>query len=177
MVVARLHVESKRPPQTRHHITTWSASEPPQRRGCCCHARENGLYCAVSKMWPFRWFYDNHTMHLYDSSESASVCFGPKRACARRSLGKEERCRKQLKTFRRNPVGQRAHPEESGQQPEASLASCGVTHRAKRRQRVSRAGPFSPEIRSHRGSPCRACRWGPRLLSCLGLGGRSRRGL
>jgi hypothetical protein len=45
-------------------------------------------------------------------------------ACARESLGKEESdvgCIEE--TFRRNPVGQRAHPEESGQQPEASLAS------------------------------------------------------
>ena len=101
----------------------------------------------------------------------------PERACARRSLGKEERCRKQLKTFRRNPVGHRAHPVESGQQPEASLASWQATVRAKRRQPVVRAGPSSPEIRSHRGSPCRARMWGPRLLSCIGLGGRSRRGL
>jgi hypothetical protein len=112
-----------------------------------------------------------------DRDTNATRCSGLKRACARRSLGKEERCRKQLKTFRRNPVGHRAHPVESGQQPEASLASWQVTARAKRRQPVSRAGPFSPEIRSHRGSLCRARRWGPRRLSCTGLGGRSRRGL
>jgi hypothetical protein len=80
-------------------------------------------------------------------------------------------------TFRRNPVGHRAHPVESGQHPEASLASWQATARAKRRQRVSRAGPSSPEIRSHRGSPCRARMRGPRLPSCTGLGGRSRRGL
>src|SRR5262249_10153812 len=83
----------------------------------------------------------------------------PKRASARESLGKEERCSKQLKTFRWNPVGQSAHPVESGQQPEASLASWQATVRAKRRQRVIRAGPFSPEIRSLRGSPCRARMW------------------
>src|SRR3954463_10835134 len=69
------------------------------------------------------------------------------------SLGKGERCRKQLKTFRWNPVGLRAHPEESGQQPEASLASLQATVRAKRRQRVIRAGPFSPEIGLFAGAP------------------------
>jgi hypothetical protein len=102
---------------------------------------------------------------------------GPPRACARRSLGKEERCRKQLKTIRRDPVGQRAHPVESGQHPEASLASWQATARAKRRQRVSRAGPSSPEIRSLRGSPRRPRMRGPRLPSRTGLGERSRRGL
>jgi hypothetical protein len=49
-------------------------------------------------------------------------------------------------TFRRNPVGQRAHPAESGQQPEASLASCGATHRAKRRQRVSEPAHSAPKL-------------------------------
>jgi hypothetical protein len=83
---------------------------------------------------------------------------GPKRACARRSLGKEERCRKQLKTFRRNPVGHRAHPVESGQHPEVSLASWQATARAKRRQLVIRAGPSSPEIGLVAGAPAvRAC--------------------
>src|SRR5215813_14215010 len=49
---------------------------------------------------------------------------GPKRACARESLGKgESDVRSIEETFPRNPVGQRAHPVESGQQPEASLAS------------------------------------------------------
>jgi hypothetical protein len=50
-------------------------------------------------------------------------------------------------------VGLRAHPEESGQQPEASLASLQATVRAKRRQRVIRAGPFSPEIGLVAGAP------------------------
>ena len=50
-------------------------------------------------------------------------------------------------------MGLRAHPVESGQQPEASLASLQVTVRAKRRQRVFRAGPFSPEIGLFAGAP------------------------
>ena len=50
-------------------------------------------------------------------------------------------------------MGHRAHPVESGQQPEASLASLQVTARAKRRQRVTRAGPFSPEIGLVAGAP------------------------
>src|SRR3954470_23287951 len=72
---------------------------------------------------------------------------GPKRACARASLGKEESdvgCIEE--TFRRNPVGQRAHPEESGQQPEASLASLQATVRAKRRQRVSEPAYSAPKL-------------------------------
>jgi hypothetical protein len=43
-------------------------------------------------------------------------------------------------------VGQRAHPAESGQQPEASLASCGATYRAKRRQRVSEPAHSAPKL-------------------------------
>ena len=83
---------------------------------------------------------------------------GPERACARESLGKEERCNKQLETFRRNPVGHRAHPVESGQQPEASLASCGATHRAKRRQRVSEPAHSAPKLGLIVGAPAvRAC--------------------
>ena len=39
-------------------------------------------------------------------------------------------------TFRRNPAGNQSRLVEPGQQPEASLASCGATHGAKRRQRV-----------------------------------------
>src|SRR5262249_56921024 len=95
---------------------------------------------------------------------------GGARACARGSLGKEESDVGSIEeTFRRSPVGHRAHPVESGQQPEASLASWQATARAKRRQPVVRAGPFSPEIRSLRGSPCRARKRGPRLPSCIGL--------
>ena len=40
------------------------------------------------------------------------------------SLGKEDQCRIQRETFRWNPAGNEARPEESGQQPEASLAWC-----------------------------------------------------
>ena len=84
---------------------------------------------------------------------------GLKRACARESLGKEESDVRSIEeTFRRNPVGQRAHPEESGQQPEASLASCGETHRAKRRQRVSEPAHSAPKLGLIVGAPAvRAC--------------------
>src|SRR4051812_9777970 len=71
---------------------------------------------------------------------------GPKHACARGSLGKEERDVGSIEeTFRRNPVGHRAHPVESGQQPEASLASWQATARAKRRQRVSEPAHSAPK--------------------------------
>ena len=49
-------------------------------------------------------------------------------------------------TSRRNPVGIQSHPVESGQQPEASLASSVMRPVAKRRQRRCRAMPLSPEI-------------------------------
>jgi hypothetical protein len=68
-------------------------------------------------------------------------------------------------------VGQRAHPEESGQQLEASLAPWQATARAKRRQRVIRAGPFSPEIGLVAGAPAvRASggRAGPPVLAWEG---------
>ena len=80
------------------------------------------------------------------TSSCARRSRGPKRACARRSLGKEERCKKQLKTFRRNPASHRARPEESGQQPEASLASWQATPRAKRRQRVPELAHPAPKL-------------------------------
>jgi len=108
---------------------------------------------------------------------------GLTRACARGSLGKEESDVGSIEeTFRRNPVGQRAHPAESGQQPEASLASCGVTHRAKRRQRVSEPAHSAPKLGLIAGAPAvRACggRACPPVLA--GEGGpagvfRSRRG-
>jgi hypothetical protein len=55
-------------------------------------------------------------------------------------------------------VGQRAHPAESGQQPEASLASCGATYRAKRRQRVSEPAHSAPKLGLIAGAPAvRAC--------------------
>jgi hypothetical protein len=83
---------------------------------------------------------------------------GPMRACARRSLGKEERCSKQLETFRRNPVGHRAHPVESGQQPEASLAPWWGDPRAERRQRVSEPAHPAPKLGLIAGAPAvRAC--------------------
>src|SRR5262245_33563276 len=67
-----------------------------------------------------------------DFDEPASAC----RTAARLRQGKPGKGGSDVgsieETFRRNPVGQRAHPVESGQHPEASLASCGVTHRAKR---------------------------------------------
>ena len=44
--------------------------------------------------------------------------------CATLNLGKEDRCRIHLETFRWNPAGNQARPEELGQQPEASLAWC-----------------------------------------------------
>ena len=108
---------------------------------------------------------------------------GPERACARGSLGKEESDVGSIEeTFRRNPVGQRAHPAESGQQPEASLASCGATYRAKRRQRVSEPAHSAPKLGLIAGAPAvRACggRACPPVLA--GEGGpagvfRSRRG-
>ena len=87
---------------------------------------------------------------------------GPERACARVSLGKgESDVRRIEETFRRNPVGQRAHPEESGQQPEASLASCGATHRAKRRQRVPEPAPSAPKLGLIAGAPAVRA-WGGR---------------
>src|SRR5262249_52480287 len=75
------------------------------------------------------------------------------------SLGKgESDVRSIEETFRRDPVGQRAHPAESGQQPEASLASCGATHRAKRRQRVSEPAHSAPKLGLIVGAPAvRAC--------------------
>ena len=86
-------------------------------------------------------------------------CDRPKGACARLSLGKgESDVRSIEETFRRSPVGQRAHPAESGQQPEASLASCGATHRAKRRQRVSEPAHSAPKLGLIVGAPAvRAC--------------------
>ena len=83
----------------------------------------------------------------------------PERACARLSLGKgESDVRSIEETFRRSPVGQRAHPAESGQQPEASLASCGATYRAKRRQRVSEPAHSAPKFGLIAGAPAvRAC--------------------
>jgi len=44
--------------------------------------------------------------------------------CAAFNLGKEDGCRIHLETFRWNPAGYQARLEESGQQPEASLAWC-----------------------------------------------------
>jgi hypothetical protein len=44
--------------------------------------------------------------------------------CATLNLGKEDGCRIHLETFRWNPAGNQARPEELGQQPEASLAWC-----------------------------------------------------
>ncbi len=46
------------------------------------------------------------------------------RPCATLNLGKEDQCRIHRETFRWNPTGNQARPEESGQQPEASLAWC-----------------------------------------------------
>src|SRR3990172_8024039 len=40
--------------------------------------------------------------------------------CATLNLGKEDQCRIHRETFRWNPAGDQARPEESGQQPEAS---------------------------------------------------------
>jgi hypothetical protein len=92
-------------------------------------------------------------------SSRGNTAVRPSRVCARESLGKEESDVGSIEeTFRRNPVGQRAHPEESGQQPEASLASCGVTHRAKRRQRVSEPAHSAPILGLLVGAPAvRAC--------------------
>jgi hypothetical protein len=44
--------------------------------------------------------------------------------CATLNLGKEDPCRIHSETFRWNPAGNQARPEEFGQQPEASLAWC-----------------------------------------------------
>lgn len=49
-------------------------------------------------------------------------------------------------TSRWNPVGNQPHSVESGQQPEASLASSVARSAAKRRQRRCRTMPLSPEI-------------------------------
>src|ERR1019366_5031399 len=60
-------------------------------------------------------------------------------------------------TFRRNPTGKQSRPAEPGQQPEASLASLGATHGAKRRQPVSKpchSAPKLPLARSLRRDAC-----------------------
>ena len=90
-----------------------------------------------------------------------SASRGPTRACARRSLGKEERCSQQLETFRRDPVGHRAHPVEPGQQPEASLAWGGVSRTAKRRQPASTPS-IEPREMLTRGEPSFSRTRGPR---------------
>jgi hypothetical protein len=101
---------------------------------------------------PVPWRWRSRGARIRESSRQ-------QRACARSSLGKgESDVRSIEETFRRSPVGQRAHPAESGQQPEASLASCGATYRAKRRQRVSEPAHSAPKLGLIAGAPAvRAC--------------------
>ena len=58
--------------------------------------------------------------------EKGTFCFCRKQNVLALRLAWERRieCRIHRETFRWNPAGSQARPEESGQQPEASLAWC-----------------------------------------------------
>jgi hypothetical protein len=104
------------------------------------------------------------------------------RPCARKSLGKGERCNDYtLKTFRWNPAGRESRPVELGQQPEASVA-CGAGDpqheaytasskavRLSLERRISRE-PSSWTLRG----PRRRAAWAWRCRSCRGRRTRRR---
>jgi hypothetical protein len=127
-------------------------SAPPLKRRAETHTAS-----AQDNSTPVPWRWRSRGARIRESPRPRSC--GPEHACARESLGKEESDVGSIEeTFRRIPVGPRAHPVESGQQPEASLASCGVTHRAKRRQPVSEPAHAAPKLGLIVGAPAvRAC--------------------
>src|SRR5262249_14378525 len=85
-------------------------------------------------------------------------------------------------TFRRNPVGLAPTRQSLANSPKRVVRPGGVTRRTKRRQRVSRAGPFSPgsglvvgapAVRASGGRawpPLRASEGGPAGVSDAGAG-------
>ena len=83
----------------------------------------------------------------------------PERVCVRVSLGKgESDVRSIEETFRRNPVGREPTRKSLANSRKRVLRPGGVTHRAKRRQRVPEPAHSAPKLGLVAGAPAvRAC--------------------